>query len=443
MSENLIAMRVVQRARALFCDLKFQGRHRRDDKAFSRQRKLRFDVVMLLLLQKTLKSLQLHLHEFFERLHGSACGAATAGALSQARAKLRHTAFIELNEVAVLDSFYRQGQCAQLWAGHRLLALDSSLLRLPGRAELLAHFGGQQPSNQSGPCGGCVPQARLSVLYDLLNEVGLDARVGTFAQGELFLAPAHLQAVQEGDVIVADRGYGSYLWLAQMRARKAHFIIRCQRRCFAQAKKLFAAGRAGASIQVRLAANLQRQQAQALGLALELPVRFVSLRLPTGELEVLVTSLLDDTLYPTTEFLDLYRARWGIETWYKVLKSRLDLENFSGLSVEAILQDIHAAVFLCNLESVLSTEAQEQLHQGAAARQHPAKPNKAVSFHALKNRVVELLGSSQPVEEVLRELTQLFLANPVSIRPGRNPPRHQVHPLRSLHFQKRIRKIVF
>jgi hypothetical protein len=36
----------------------------------------------------------------------------------------------------------------------------------------------------------------------------------------------------------------------------------------------------------------------------------VSLRLPTGELEVLATSLLDEALYPTQEFLPLYHRRW-------------------------------------------------------------------------------------------------------------------------------------
>jgi hypothetical protein len=443
MIKNLAAVMAVQRARALFCDLEFQGRHRRDDKAFSRRRKLRFDVVMLLLLQKTIKSLQLHLHEFFERLSGSARHAVTPGAWSQARAKLKHTAFIELNEVAVLDSLYTAGQAAQLWAGHRLLALDSSTLRLPDHAALLAHFGGQQPSNQSGGGYRRVPHARLSVLYDVLNHIGIEARVGHYTQGEVALAGEHCGALRRGDIVLADRGYAGYLLLAQIVGRGAHFIIRCQKQSFEAVQRLYEADEAGASIRVSLPAKTRLQEAKAMGLATELAVRFVSLRLPSGELEVLATSLVDEQSYPTAEFLDLYHERWGIETWYKVLKGRLDLENFSGLSVEAVLQDIHGAVFLCNLESLLSTEAADQLPRTAAQGRHAAKPNKAVTFHTLKCRVIDLLGGRQPVDEVLDELTELFLANPVSIRPGRTPPRHPMLPLRSLHFQKRIRKAVF
>ena len=58
---------------------------------------------------------------------------------------------------------------------------------------------------------------------------------------------------------------------------------------------------------------------------MELTVRFVSLRLPTGGLEVLVTSLLDEVAYPTEEFLTVYHWRWNHETFYHGLKSRLNL----------------------------------------------------------------------------------------------------------------------
>ena len=96
---------------------------------------------MLLVLQKSLKSLQLHLHEFFERLTDvEAADAPTPGAWTQARAKLqgpepaeglRHTAFIELNQAAVLAPLEAAPGALRCWRGHRLLAIDGSLLRVP------------------------------------------------------------------------------------------------------------------------------------------------------------------------------------------------------------------------------------------------------------------------------------------------------------------------
>ena len=66
-----------------------------------------------------------------------------------------------------------------------------------------------------------------------------------------------------------------------------------------------------------------------------------------------------------------------------------------------------------------------------------------MSFHAIKSRMFELLLGSAPVEEVLAHLEKLFAANPVSVRPDRRPDRRSPTPLRSHHFFKRVRKIVF
>jgi hypothetical protein len=441
MQPNIPAHLIIQTLRTLLADAGFLARHRFTPCAFTRQRKLPFDCVMLLILQKTLKSIQLHLHEFFERLCGAVSLAATPGAWTQARAKLRHSAFVELNEAAVLAPLEAVPETLARWQGHRLLAIDSSLLRLPANAQVWAHFGGQETENQSGPCGVRVPQARLSVLFDVLNRLGLDTRLGGFAQGEVTLAATHLGTLRTGDLLLVDRGYAGYEFFARIAARGAHFVGRCPRRSFAMVAGLFARDEAGVSKTVTLPAPAS---ARAAGLPAQMQVRFVTVRLCTGELEVLATSLLDEERYPAGCFLDLYGRRWGIETYYGALKGRLELENFSGQTVEAILQDIHAAVFLSNLESVIAAQAAEALPvAGEGGRRHAAQINRAVSFHALKSRAIELLLGPEPVAQVMEELRELFLANPVSVRPQRRPPRRAPSPLRSHHFQKRVRKIVF
>ena len=68
-------------------------------------RKLTFSRVMILLLQKSQKSLQLVLNEFYDKLDIDE--PATAGAFTQARANLRYTALIELNQKGVVEVMYR------------------------------------------------------------------------------------------------------------------------------------------------------------------------------------------------------------------------------------------------------------------------------------------------------------------------------------------------
>ena len=180
-----------------------------------------------------------------------------------------------------------------------------------------------------------------------------------------------------------------------------------------------------------------------MGLPLQIVVRFVSLRLATGELEVLVTTLLDETTYPTQEFKELYHYRWGIETYYGALKGRLDLENFSGLTAEAVRQDFYAAVLLSNLESLLTGPANQILIDHRSECKYPKQINRANSFHALKMHVLDILYRDTPAVEVVRTLQQLFLSNPVSVRKERIVPRSKTSFHRSYHFQRRVKKIVF
>jgi hypothetical protein len=194
--------------------------------------------------------------------------------------------------------------------------------------------------------------------------------------------------------------------------------------------------RAGRSLVVRLwAPPHERVELRRLGLPLELAVRFVSVRLPTGELEVLATSLQDEAKYPTAEFLALYHRRWRHETYYGVLKGRLELENFSGQTPEAVRQDFHAAVPLCNLESVLTAGPAAALQAPGGADGQPKQVNRAVSFHALKHELLPLLYGDLPVDR--------FAGAPVSVRAGRTVPRRTWSLARSYHFQRRVKKAVF
>jgi Transposase DDE domain len=436
-----VTILVVSAVRELFLSRSFCESHRTTPQAFTRRRKLPFSSVMLMVLQKSLKSLQLRLHEFFEQIAHGSMQAATPGAYTQARAKLSHRAFVELNQVALLGTLESCGAHRQCWQGHRLLAIDSSLMRLPGEEEIWKRFGGQEPSNQSGNCGMRVPMARLSVLYDVLNRLGLETRLEPFAMGEIDMAGEHLHIVRQGDVCLLDRGFAGYELFARILTRRAHFLVRCPRRSFGVVSELFAKDEAGVSLSVWLKASAQAIRA---GLPSEIKVRFVTLRLPTGELEVLATSLLDEEVYPTPVFGWVYSQRWGIETFYGVLKGRLDLENFSGLSVESVLQDVHAAVFLSNLESVVAAPVASRMPAaGRNGRKHGTKINRAVSFHAIKSRMFDLLLGPMPVEQVVVELHSLLRANPVAMRPGRGVPRKPPSALRSLHHQRRVKKIVY
>lgn len=425
----------------------FCARHRQDKKCFTRERVLTFPVVMLLLLQKSTKAVQRHLNAFFRQLWPDKEISATAGAWTQARAKLGHTAFIELNQKVLLPGFYAAEQAAhrRTWKKHRLLGGDGSQLRLPVHPEMVEKFGEVQVANHLGQTGTSYVPARLSVLYDLLNHIGLDAQVEPVEQSEVDLLIGQLEHVQAGDVLIWDRGFTGFPLMARVLARGAHFIGRCSKGSFPAAQELFRMNRAGRSRTVKLIANpAHRSQLQKLGLPTELIVRFVSLRLPSGELEVLATSLLDQSRYPTQDFLQVYDCRWNHETYHLMLKGRLDLENWTGLTEEAVHQDVQAAVLVSNLETLLSQEPQEQLTAGDDQREYPAQVNRANSYHALKEQIVDLLWSKRSLQKGLARIQRWMQESPVSVRPDRDPPPRQRQSFhRSYNFQRNVRKTVF
>jgi hypothetical protein len=402
---------------------------------------------MLFILQKTVKSLQRHLHEFLNELAGDEMfEPVTARAWTHARVKLKYTAFIELNQEVVLPWIYdaEQNQSLKRWRGHRLLGVDSSLVRLPESEELCSQFSLVQVTNHLGATGTRYAEGRMSVLYDLLNRVGLDARLEPSRVGEVELAIEQLAQAKPGDVLINDRGFTGYRYLAWHHQLGLHYLARCSKSSFAAAQAMFRMNRAGRSKVVKLfAASDEKVQLRGLGLPLELTVRLVSVRLPTGQLEVLATSLLDESLYPTEEFLDVYHWRWNHETFYGVIKGRLDLENFSGQTAEAVRQDFYSTLLLCNVETVLTGASARALKEQTAEHQHPKQLNHAVTFHALKDQWLALLYRDSPVEEVVEKLQRLFTGSPVSVRPNRKIPRRKLSLYRSYHFQRRVKKTVF
>ena len=332
----------------------------------------------------------------------------------------------------------------QRWHGHRLVGLDSSLVRLPRSATTEQEFGLVEIKNHLGATGTAYPEGRISVVYDLLNRMGLDGRLEKSTLGEVELASQQLEHLAKGDVAIVDRGFTGFVFLARIRQRPAHFIARCSSGSFLAAQEMLRRNRAGVSRRVKLFAPREHKaQLQRLGLPCSMVVRFVSVRLPTGELEVLVTSLLDEEAYPTPEFLRVYHRRWNHETYYGMLKGRLDLENWSGQSAEAVRQDFHAAVLLANLESVLSGPAQATVVERSAQAQYPRQVNRAVSYHALKDRLLDLLLEDTPIEDVLAELQERFAGSPVTVRPQRPRLRPKLSLHRSYHFQRNVRKTVF
>lgn len=124
----------------------------------------------MLQLRLMISSLQRNLETLLEAIDPEEA-VVTASALSQARARLRHTAFIELNEYC-LREFYQKCPVVRRWRGLVVTAVDGSTVALPRTVALALAFGGMRPHK-----GDFRPKARVLERYDVLNAVTLQGLI--------------------------------------------------------------------------------------------------------------------------------------------------------------------------------------------------------------------------------------------------------------------------
>ena len=343
--------------------------------AFTRNRKLPFGAVLELLLRKSIKSLQIKLNEWSDSLDYSV----TASAFSQARKKFKHTAFIELLQTCIVDVMY-QDEDYVAYKGHRLLAIDGTTLRLPTSEECLESFGKVRNSTIAPV------EAKASILYDILNRIPVHAELFPGRTSDITCAPAHLNHLRHEDIVLADRGYDSYRFFAAIIEQSADFIVRTRAKNRVKFHGLTANSKHRERCVVLEKPYTYREDET---LPDRLKLRFIRVDLDNGETEILVTSLLNKKKYPRNHFKVLYAKRWGVETYFQTLKSRLCIDNFTGKSTESVLQDFHSTIFVSGLETILTEEANERL--GKKKTKHRQQVNKAISFHAIKQKVIAMM----------------------------------------------------
>jgi hypothetical protein len=359
-------------------------------------------------------SLQTLLDDLLPALGGSGLRAVTKSAVSQARRKLKATVFEALNEslTGLLNELLPEPR----WRGLRLVATDSTTLRVPAWLENQEEFGVQQDSS-----GQPYVLARALGLLATTSRLMLKSVVGRFDDAERALLVTLLPSLEPDDLLIMDRGFPA-LWLfAWLQQCGRSFLARMDGTQWPAVEAFLRSDRQEMLLTLPISTKARRK-ARAAGVELgetALTLRLIKVVLPHGRIEVLATSLTDTEAFPAAEFGSLYHARWNIEEAFKLLKHRLYLEQFSGELPESIRQDFHAKVFTANLAEALAREAYETLPEHKAARYYP---NVTYILNSLGKYLFGWFVQHAPAE-LIRSLITLY-ANTLELqRPGRTSPR--------------------
>jgi hypothetical protein len=360
----------------------------------------------------------------------------TKSAFSQARTKINPLAFKYLSRIA-LSTFYKDAP-AKKWKNMRVLACDGTKLMLPRHKTIAQEFGVQHV----GPNADVARHMALaSILYDTENLVPIDSQIASYDLSERDLLKKHLNYTQKGDLLLLDRGYPAQWLFFLLYAKELDFCIRLSDYNWGVSEKFSKSELQQTTVQIELA----KKDRKHLDCYPEfhhkiLTVRLVKVVLITGETEILCTSLLDEVEFPITDFQELYHKRWKAEEAFKMLKSRIELENFSGKTAVAVRQDFYAKMFAITLCSVLAFPIEERViaeYQADKTQKHSQKINRTSAVAMLQQILIPSF-IRRKFEPALSAFDDLVAKTREIIRPNRSNPRKHKPPKRHYMNYKRL-----
>jgi hypothetical protein len=397
--------KILEISAALLKDPIFIAQHRLNPAAFVHRRKLPFEVIAGTLIHLIKNSSQIvcnWLGDFFKMDQ-----AASKQAFSKARMNLSHTCFQDLIDHA-LEEYYSQDR-EGVWKGFRVFAVDGSLLRLPESEDTLAHFGrwergGDNRSNT------CPVMGRISEITDMTSGIIVAACLLPWTVGEQHIAEGQVKQVVEkfrsweekGLLFVYDRGYPSKEFFNLHSQLKADFLFRIPRSFNQRIDALVAEGKQDA-IEDLYEGTL---------------FRILVLKLPSGEQEVLLSSLIDQDRYPYESIFALYQARWSaMEEGYKRQKIALELQNWATKTTLGVLQEYWATIFISNVVAVGCVELEGYT---IPEQRLSYRINRSVVFGSLRKDVLGTITGKITAEQFEKKFKKIATRAKIPIRPGRS-----------------------
>jgi hypothetical protein len=374
---------------------------RTEDSFFTRVRKMSFQGIVLCILSVFNTGTQVALNRFFEK-NLDREKTMSQQAFSKARSHFNHSPF-EFIFRDLVELRYCGEHEIELLHGYQLFAVDGSNVALPKMPGVLEAFGGTGRNADS-------PTAKISVLYDILNDFIVDAAIDKVGTSERDLTLRHIEKLRGmcsdmNKLLIFDRGYPSAPLIHELEKEGLYYLMR-----------------------VKIKWNREVDEIEAPDSLIKLDetttIRVVKFQLPSGETETLITNLFE---LPVEEFPGLYFKRWPIETKYDVVKNKLALENFTGYSNNVILQDFWATMYLSNLATVAKDEA------NAIAQKERCGKNNKYTYAPNLNQVIASLRDhlskvcfAKSEEERMRHIKFILTEikkSVVPIRPNRSVKR--------------------
>ena len=309
----------------------------------------------------------------------------------------------------------------QLWHGLNVKFIDGTSVSAPDTPKNQRAY--PQPGGQKPGCG--FPLIKLVGVFSLTTGALLDYAKGNKHQHELRLLKSLLDAFKPCDLVVADRGFSSYVLIALLRLRGVGGLFRLHQ---ARPADLRRGKRLGKNDR-RVAWQKPWQKPAWLPSSWwrripdELEVRVLRFTLARRGFRpqsvTLVTTLTDARQYPAEEIAELYARRWRIELWFRDLKTSMGMEVLRCQSPAMLHKELEMFFIAYNLIRCLMMQA---------ALSHHA-PLERLSFKGTVDAVRQFSAaiaqarSKKKQKQLIAQLLEVIACDQVPERPGRREPR--------------------
>ena len=335
-------------------------------------------------------------------------------------------AFLSKVAQRVDESFTRGQQEIDLWHGFTLKAVDGTTVKLADTEENQKRF--PQPSVQKPGCG--FPVMGIAGLLNLSHGGWEAMTTGSFTEHDLTLAEGLIDHLGEGDLLLADRAFCSYAFIAKILARGGQVAMRLH-----QQREAALDWRKGRKISAyeRLVTwrrpaystckgTLTREAWEALPATLEVRLIRLDYEDRTGRCRpmTVVTTLTDPAVHDGIELHCLYARRWEIELRLRDIKTTLGFEMLAVKTPEMALKTLAMIRIAYNLMRLLMQRAAREAGEPVGSISFKEALDLTTSIHeSFRN----CAGKPRKRADQMRFFIEMMATRVIDHRPGRREPR--------------------
>jgi hypothetical protein len=276
-------------------------------------------------------------------------------AYCKARKKLCKNQLQETNQGLVNKIENKAGDW--LWCGRTVKVADGSGLSMPDTPQNQKAW----PQSKKAKPSCSFPVMRIVALFCLATGVMIDLAHGALAVHERTLLRRLWHLLEQGDVLLADRGFGGFAEFFLLSQRGVDCVMRKnQRRKNASVIKRFHKNDKIVEWQKSGACPKWLDQKSWDAMPESMAVREVVVHIQNPgfrpETIFVSTTLLDHLVYPEGELSQLYQRRWKAELFLRYIKITMGMDILSCKSPEMVEKEMWMYVIAYNLIRAIMVE---------------------------------------------------------------------------------------